>query len=221
MNTWRRWCQSSRASVAEKGQSAVPCCSRASSFMEWQDRLAAVDGFPMDLAADGLLLGDGLLAQADPVRQAQSRSSRRGGRRTGRSRVRTRRRCVCTGDLAGRSLVHADGEAFPGAARDRGSLPRGTRGRYARQNPQDQHAGPEEQGSSQVPHPGATGQRDDEPDHGENSYRGSGKLQGRRAVITGGDSGIGRAVAIALAREDADVLISQLRTRRTRRTPCG
>jgi NAD(P)-dependent dehydrogenase (short-subunit alcohol dehydrogenase family) len=46
------------------------------------------------------------------------------------------------------------------------------------------------------------------PDHGEQSYRGSGKLTGKRAVITGGDSGIGKAVAIAFAREGADVLIS-------------
>jgi NAD(P)-dependent dehydrogenase (short-subunit alcohol dehydrogenase family) len=48
------------------------------------------------------------------------------------------------------------------------------------------------------------------PDCGENSYRGSGKLTGKRAIITGGDSGIGRAVAIAFAREGADVLISYL-----------
>ena len=48
------------------------------------------------------------------------------------------------------------------------------------------------------------------PDCGEESYRGSGKLTGRRAVITGGDSGIGRAVAIAYAREGADVVISYL-----------
>jgi NAD(P)-dependent dehydrogenase (short-subunit alcohol dehydrogenase family) len=48
------------------------------------------------------------------------------------------------------------------------------------------------------------------PDHGEESYRGSGKLTGKAAVITGGDSGIGRAVAIAFAREGADVLISYL-----------
>ncbi|MFI6760831.1 glucose 1-dehydrogenase [Micromonospora sp. NPDC050417] len=48
------------------------------------------------------------------------------------------------------------------------------------------------------------------PDHGESSYRGSGRLEGKKAVITGGDSGIGRAVAIAFAREGADVLISYL-----------
>ncbi|PRC57848.1 NAD(P)-dependent oxidoreductase, partial [Mycobacterium sp. ITM-2017-0098] len=48
------------------------------------------------------------------------------------------------------------------------------------------------------------------PDCGENSYRGSGRLTGKRALITGGDSGIGRAVAIAYAREGANVLIAYL-----------
>jgi NAD(P)-dependent dehydrogenase (short-subunit alcohol dehydrogenase family) len=49
-----------------------------------------------------------------------------------------------------------------------------------------------------------------QPDHGENSYRGSGRLDGKKAVITGADSGIGKAVAIAFAREGADVVIAYL-----------
>ncbi|WP_422390012.1 SDR family oxidoreductase [Arthrobacter sp. N1] len=58
--------------------------------------------------------------------------------------------------------------------------------------------------------PGTTDAMEPAPDHGEQSYRGSGRLAGKKAVITGGDSGIGRAVAIAYAREGADVLISYL-----------
>jgi NAD(P)-dependent dehydrogenase (short-subunit alcohol dehydrogenase family) len=81
---------------------------------------------------------------------------------------------------------------------------------YGRQDPKDQFEGPDEQQSGQIPHPGTTRQMGDKPDHGEDSYRGSGRLTGKRAIITGGDSGIGRAVAIAFAREGADVLIAYL-----------
>ena len=59
--------------------------------------------------------------------------------------------------------------------------------------------------------PGDTDAMDPRPDHGENSYKGSGKLKGLKAVVTGADSGIGRAVAIAFAREGADVLIAYLK----------
>ncbi|WP_338830689.1 glucose 1-dehydrogenase [Bradyrhizobium sp. 27S5] len=60
------------------------------------------------------------------------------------------------------------------------------------------------------PMPGSTAKMDPRPDHGETSYKGSGRLQGKRAIVTGGDSGIGRAVAIAFAREGADILIAYL-----------
>ena len=84
-----------------------------------------------------------------------------------------------------------------------------TQDQFTQQDPTRQHESP---GSGEVPisHPGRTADMDVRPDHGEHTYRGTGRLIGRTAVITGGDSGIGRAVAIAFAREGADVLITHL-----------
>jgi NAD(P)-dependent dehydrogenase (short-subunit alcohol dehydrogenase family) len=76
-------------------------------------------------------------------------------------------------------------------------------------DPRSRYPKPSLDGGDQQP-PGSTEAMPDRPDHGEESYRGSGRLTGRKAIITGGDSGIGRAVAIAYAREGADVLISYL-----------
>ena len=77
------------------------------------------------------------------------------------------------------------------------------------QDPTKAHQQPPQPEQKQTP-PGATREMTPKPDHGEESYRGSGRLAGKAALITGADSGIGRAVAIAFAREGADVLISYL-----------
>lgn len=77
------------------------------------------------------------------------------------------------------------------------------------QNPVEQYPKPPFPSQEQEM-PGSEQKMDPKPDHGENTYKGTGKLAGRKAIITGGDSGIGKAVAIAFAREGADVLISYL-----------
>ncbi|WP_219223691.1 SDR family oxidoreductase [Pedobacter antarcticus] len=79
------------------------------------------------------------------------------------------------------------------------------------QNPHDKYPVPPFPKQKQEV-PGTEDQMQPRADHGEESYKGSGKLEGKKAIITGGDSGIGKAVAIAFAREGADVLISYLDT---------
>jgi NAD(P)-dependent dehydrogenase (short-subunit alcohol dehydrogenase family) len=79
----------------------------------------------------------------------------------------------------------------------------------ARQNPQEKYPQPPYPEQKQEV-PGVEEEMHPKADHGEESYQGSGKLKGKGAIITGADSGIGRAVAIAFAREGADVIISYL-----------
>ena len=86
-----------------------------------------------------------------------------------------------------------------------------TEDQHTQQDPTQQYPQPQYPEQTQMDqHPGLEQEMGPKPDYGYETYRGSGRLQGKKAVITGGDSGIGRAVALAFAREGDDVLISYL-----------
>ncbi len=82
---------------------------------------------------------------------------------------------------------------------------------HTQQDPTQQYPQPQYPEQTQMDqHPGLEQEMQPEPDYGYETYKGFGRLEGKKAIITGGDSGIGRAVALAFAREGADVLISYL-----------